>query len=219
MNLLAWIRDGNEPPPSVYPRLSDGTAVARADVVERLTLIPGLVPPVVDLLPGVRPLELGPLADRGIGTFPVRPAGPPYLNFVAALDADGNETGAVRMPDVEVPIATHTGFNVRHPLSGGAGQLLEYVGLTLPFPRDAGERIRTGDPRPAIAERYSGRADYLARVRAAASRLASETPLEIVPMRSDVNKLHPQCELANGGDAATCPRRKVRPGRVGCSTA
>jgi hypothetical protein len=114
------------------------------------------------------------VADRGIGTFPARATAPPYLAFVAALDADGNETGAVRMPDVEVPIATHTGFNVRHPRSGGAGQLLEYVGLTLPFPRDAGERARTGDPRPAIAGRYSGRADYLARVRAAAGRLASE---------------------------------------------
>ena len=66
------------------------------------------------------------------------------------------------MPDVEVPIATHAGFNVRHPRSGGAGQLLEYVGLTLPFPRDAGESARTSDPRPAIAGRYSGRADYLA---------------------------------------------------------
>ena len=52
--------------------------------------------------------------------------------------------------------------------------MLEYVGLTLPFPRDGGERARTGDPRPAIAERYSGRADYLSRVRAVASRLASE---------------------------------------------
>jgi hypothetical protein len=174
MSLLAWIRDGNEPPASVYPRLSDGTAVTRAQVVERLAKIPGLVPPVVDLLPGVRPLEVGRLADRGIGTFPARPVGPPYLAFVAALDADGNETGAVRMPDVEVPIATHTGFNVRHPRSGGAGQLLEYVGLTVPFPRGAAERVGTGDPRPAIAERYGGRSDYLARVRAAARRLTAE---------------------------------------------
>jgi hypothetical protein len=51
--------------------------------------------------------------------------------------------------------------------------LLEYVGLTLPFARDARERDSTGDPRPAIAERYRDRADYLARVRAAAKRLAS----------------------------------------------
>jgi len=51
---------------------------------------------------------------------------------------------------------------------------LEYVGLTVPFPRDAGERVRTGDPRPAIAERYAGRGDYLARVRAAARGLAAE---------------------------------------------
>ena len=174
MNLLAWIRDGAEPPRSVYPRLGDGTAVTRADVAASLSDIPGLVLPDERLLPGLRPLDLGPLAARGIGTFPARPSGPAYPSLVAAVDDDGNEVGAVRMPDVEVPVATHTGFNVRHPRSGGAGQLLEYVGLTSPFPVDAAERTRTRDPRLSIAERYSGRDDYLHQVRNAAQALVAE---------------------------------------------
>lgn len=170
-NLLAWIRDDTAPPDSVYPLLSGGTAVSRGEAVERLAALPGITPPDIDLLPGVRPLDLGPLTDQGIGSFPAAATGPAYPAFVAALDADGNEIGAIRMPDVEVPVATHAGFNVRHRTTGGTGQLLEYVGLTLPFPRDAAARARTGDPRSAITERYPGRDDYLARVRAAAMRL------------------------------------------------
>ena len=173
-NLLAWIRDDAEPPDSVYPRLSDGTAVTRAEAVERLADIPGLALPDVELLPGIRPLDLGSLADRGIGTFPARPTATAYPAFVAAVDADGNELGAVRMPDIEVPVATHTGFNVRHERSGGAGQLLEYVGLTLPFPGHTEDRAETGDPRSAISERYARRDDYLARVRTAATGLVEQ---------------------------------------------
>ena len=78
------------------------------------------------------------------------------------------------MPDMTVPVATHTGFNVRHPTTGGAGQILEYVGLTLPFAKAAAERESNGDPRPSLEERYSSRADYLAKVKAAAQELAQQ---------------------------------------------
>ena len=30
LNLLAWVAEDREPPPSVYPRTADGTAVSRA---------------------------------------------------------------------------------------------------------------------------------------------------------------------------------------------
>ena len=173
-NLLAWIRDGLEPPPSVHPKLADATAISRAEAMQKLSAFPRLVLPDSDLLPSVRPLNLGPLADRGIGIFPAEVSGDAYPCFVSALDPDGNETGAIRMPDVEVPVATHTGFNVRHARSGGPGQLLEYVGLTLPFAPDEAERARTNDPRPAITQRYASREDYIALVRAAAERLIAD---------------------------------------------
>ena len=35
------------------------------------------------------------------------------------------------MPDVTVPVATHTGFNPRHPDTGGGTHLLEYLGSSL----------------------------------------------------------------------------------------
>ena len=46
-----------------------------------------------------------------------------------------------------------------------------------PFPGTRAEREAAGDPRPAIAERYRSREDYLARVGAAARVLASESYL------------------------------------------
>ena len=49
-----------------------------------------------------------------------------------------------------------------------------FAGSTLPFARTRAEREATGDPRPAIAERYASRADYLERVRQAAVKLAGE---------------------------------------------
>ena len=89
--------------------------------------------------------------------------GEPYPSYVSALDADGNEVAGIRVPDVSVPVATHTGWVPRHPDTGGAGQFLDMMGTSLPFAATPGERQQRGDPRPSIAERYRDRDDYLAR--------------------------------------------------------
>lgn len=171
-NLLAWVRDNIEPPPSVYPKTSGGTAEPRETVASKLARIPGLMCPEYEVLPRLYLLDLGPHAATGIGTFPAIQMGDAYPCVVSAVDQDGNEIGGIRMPDVEVPVATHTGFNVRHPDSGGAGQILEYVGLSLPFTKDAARRATLHDPRLSMAERYSSREDYLNRIRTAAGKLA-----------------------------------------------
>jgi hypothetical protein len=64
-----------------------------------------------------------------------------------------------------VPIATHTGWTLRHPDIGGAEQLLVFAGATLPFPRTRAERAQWGDPRLSVEERYASREEYLAQVR------------------------------------------------------
>ncbi|MGI9476783.1 MAG: alpha/beta hydrolase domain-containing protein [Hyphomicrobiaceae bacterium] len=176
-NLLDWIRSQSEPPASVYPKAGDGTAEPREEIMPKLAGIPNLVCPPPDALPRLFPLDLGPRAEAGIGTFPAIPTAQAYPCMVSAVDADGNEIGGIRMPDVEVPVATHTGFNVRHSDSGGDGQILEYVGLSLPFSKDAQSRAATGDRRPSIAERYSSRDDYLSQIRAAAVDLVQKRHL------------------------------------------
>ena len=129
--------------------------------------------PDAEHLPRLRRLDLGPDAARGIARLPAQ-AGDPYPSYVAAVDADGNELAGIRPPDLAVPVATYTGWNPRHPVTGDAGQLIPMQGSTFPFAADAEARRRTDDPRPSIAERYRDRDDYLARVRAAAEELVRQ---------------------------------------------
>jgi hypothetical protein len=169
MNLLAWVRDGVTPPESAYPTAE--SRCSRAQVIAVLTPIPGLALPDDGAMTSVYPLDLGPDADRGIGAMPPKLGGEPYPDWVAAVDDNGNEAAGVPMPDVTVPVASHTGFNPRHADTGGEGQLLEYIGSTVPFARDKAAREANHDPRLSIAERYANRDDYLAHVRKAALAL------------------------------------------------
>ena len=170
-NLRAWVADGIEPPESVFPRARDATAASREEVLRALARIPGATLPRGDRLPSLAPMNLGEHADEGVPALPATFTGAPYPALVSAVDGFGNETGGLRMPDVAVPVATHTGFNPRHPDTGGDGQILEYLGSTVPFARTAAAREAASDPRPSIAERYASREAYLAEVRAAAQRL------------------------------------------------
>ena len=52
---------------------------------------------------------------------------------MSAVDVDGNEIGGIRLPDLTVPVATLTPWNLRHPETGGAGQIIPMEGSTLPF--------------------------------------------------------------------------------------
>lgn len=170
VNLEGWVVDGIEPPASVFPRLADGTAVTRESVLERFAAIPGVALLDPALLPRLPRIDLGPDAADGIGRFPP-PAGEVFPCFVSTVDDDLNEVAAIRLPDLSVPLGSHTGWNPRDPATGGVGQLVDMQGSTLPFAGTAGERRRLSDPRPAIAERYPDRKDYLARVRGAADDL------------------------------------------------
>jgi hypothetical protein len=98
--------------------------------------------------------------------------GPRYPVFLSQVDADGNEVAGIRMPWLQVPLATHTGWNLRHPSTGAPEELFSFLGSTIPLAKTKAEREKAGDPRPSIAERYSGRDDYLAKTRAAAKSLA-----------------------------------------------
>ena len=164
-NLRAWIRDDIAPPPSCFPRQADDTAATRVDVLESLAANPALGLDAAQLpaparLPGLVPIDLGPRAADGIGQFPAAVVGTQYATVVSAVDANGNETGGVRMPDVSVPVAAHSGFNPRHTSTGGTGQLLEYVGSTWVL-KD-------------LADRYASREAYLQQVQEAAEALVQD---------------------------------------------
>ena len=161
-NLLAWVKDDLEPPPSAYPCVSDGTAVTRPQLLGSLTEIVGLALPSSAGLNRIRPLELGSASETGVAWLPSNSVGKPYESIVSSVNEDGNEIAGIAMPDISVPIGTHTGFNPRHPRSGGVGQLVEYVGSTQFFEADEIER------------RYGDRSTYLRLIREAAEKLVQE---------------------------------------------
>ena len=173
VNLDRWVSAGIEPPPNVHPRLGDGTLVRREKVLAQLArlALPGLVLPDEARLQRLWQIDLGPDADRGIVRFPVEITGA-FPALVPALDGDGNEVAGLRLPDLTQPLGAHIGWNPRHPDTGAPEQVLDYKGATLLFPRTAAECTATGDPRPAIGERYSGRDAYFSRVLTDARLLA-----------------------------------------------
>ncbi len=177
-NLDAWVTSGRTPPPSGHARISDGTAVRPAALEETFRKIPGVKFPTP--LRRFTRLDFGP--DQGVPTKIPAVVGGVYPHVVSAVDEDGNETGGIRLPFVSVPLATHTGWNVRHAEIGGAGQTLSTGGATggtlrgstIPFPATRKDREASGDPRLSIEERYESRGHYQELVRQATQGLVDQ---------------------------------------------
>ena len=172
VHLDRWVTEGKAPPPSLHPRLADGTAVPPAPTVATFQALPEVHCPAH--LRSIARLDFGTGIDEEIAIILPPKVGKPYANLVAAVDTDGNERAGIRLPDLSVPLATYTGWNVRHPDIGGPGQTLSLLGSTLPFPATRAEREASGDPRPSIEERYASREDYLRRVQQAAEALVQQ---------------------------------------------
>ena len=173
-NLERWVCDEVEPPPSALPRLADRTAVTRDRASYSFSTLPNITMVQVRRLWSLPKLDFGPEAASGIGSYPpVVKLTEQFPTLVSAVDADGNEVAGIRLPDISVPLATHTGWNPRHSDTGGLDETAGLNGSTIPFARSAAER-EANDPRPAIDERYRDRADYLSRVQAATEALAAQ---------------------------------------------
>lgn len=91
---------------------------------------------------------------------------PAYLPNAVVLvpkrDADGNDVGGVRLPDLDVPLGTHVALN--RPLV----RACMLIGAWSPFAATKAQREAANDPRPSLAERYGNRDGYVNRVRASA---------------------------------------------------
>lgn len=166
-----WITEGTPPPPSVHPRIADGTLVPWQADRSGWKALPNVRYPTVIQQPEL--LDYGKAFEkhRRIDRHPPLRTGKSYGVRVPALDADNNERGVLQMPSVAVPLATFTGWNLRNPAIGAPGELLRLTGGRIPFPRTAAERGQAGDPRRAVTERYGSFDDYLERYMAVAGEL------------------------------------------------
>jgi len=171
-NLDRWVSADVEPPANAVPRLVDGSGVSAESTRTTFARIPGVRFP--DRIARPRRLDFGPDVGHGfIDELPPK-TGAPFGSFVPSIDEDGNEVPGIRGVELAVPLATFTGWNLRHPDQGAPGDLMSMMGSTLPFAATKAARETSGDPRPSIEERYGSRAGYLARVREAAARLVAQ---------------------------------------------
>lgn len=169
-----WVRNDIAPPPSRVPRIDEGTAVTRESLEAQYTRIPGSA--WLSHVPQRLRMDFGPGAGAGVMSYPPVENGT-YPVLVSAMDEDCNDVAGVRLPDVAVPLATYTGWNVRHEEMGQGGLMTSgapLFGTTLPFARTRAEREQSGDPRKSMDERYASREDYLKSVRAAAQALVAD---------------------------------------------
>ena len=124
VNLDRWVTHGEAAPPSSHPRLDNGTAVPPEQLAATFRAIPGVNLP--EPLRRFERLDFGP--QPGIATHVPPVPMKPYPRLVPAVDQDGNEVCGIRLPFQTVPLATHTGWNLRHPDIGRAGRPWPPVG-------------------------------------------------------------------------------------------
>ena len=173
-----WVTAGTPPPASQYPKLSDGTLVKPDQDSTGFPHIPGVA------YTGFKTtrylLNYGPdFYQSGIPTinppqfsapYQDNPAnGPIYPSFVPKTDADGNDVAGVRLPEVQVPLGTYTGWALRAGPQAGDG--CEGAGQYIPFANTKAERLASGDPRLSLEERYPDVGTYSAMLHDAINRL------------------------------------------------
>jgi hypothetical protein len=190
--LVEWVTKNVPPPPSAYPRVSDGTLVAADAAHMGWPAIPdvpapdGVVNPVLeyDYGPGFRYND-----DSGV-IVNVPPAVTRAIApLVPKVDADGNEIAGIKSLLLSMPLGTYTGWN---PIPRGAlkGRERSLAAGYIPFARTREERLSKKDPRSSIEERYPSLAQYRSGALAHATDLVTRRLL----LKEDADRLLKQLE-------------------------
>ena len=171
--LVDWVVKGTPPPPSAYPRVSDGTLVPATSAAMGWPKIPnapkpdGVVNPVLDY-------DYGPEYRYNDGSGVMTKVPPPIKRVIPTLvpkvDADGNDVAGLKSVLLRVPLGTYTGWN---PIASGVlkGRERSLAGGYIPFAKTRAERLASGDPRLSIEERYPNLWAYYSAAAAAAADL------------------------------------------------
>src|SRR6478609_2210324 len=178
-----WVKEGKEPPPSMYPKTAESTLVPLDKY--KFPKIPGVnTPHEVSLAYHLdfalevigRPPGKANSKEPEMAWIAIEPpqVGAPFGVLVPQSDADGNDLGGVRLPELQVPLATYTGWNLRDPSIGAPEQRVSFLGSWIPLAKTAEERKKSGDPRLSIAERYKSQEEYMSRFEQAAKKLIEQ---------------------------------------------
>ncbi len=163
--LTDWTVKGTLPPDSRYPMQPrnfaplDRAAIGFPDLSPIGVKFPAVMNSLTIVDPRVVPFRGDPAKS--------------YVSLIPKTNADGHDLAAVLLPDVAVPLATHSGWGVRR--AGFAeGDLCGLNGIQIPLAPDAAKRQATGDPRLSIEERYKTRSGYVRQVDVVGQVLESE---------------------------------------------
>lgn len=179
-SMVDWVSNDHEPPPSIYPRIADGTLVASH-------LPSGDINPAAwNALPGINhPTSMYQVAHKNFGeqfySHGIVESQPDsdvqhYTALVPAVGEDNNELsrGTLLPPLAAVPLGTFISWNLRAPHTGAETALARLMGAYLPFAATGQEAQQNHDPRPAISTLYENFEDYLQAYETATDRLIEE---------------------------------------------
>lgn len=179
-----WVSDGIRPPASRVPRVAHGTLVPSLPQSEQgFPDIPGVS------YSGL----LNQLAELDTSVQPPAPIpGHDYVALVPKVDADGNDIAGIRLPNIEAPLGTFTGWNLRRA-GFSEGEVCSLTGSFIPLARTEAERKQAGDPRLSLEERYGNHRGYVRAIREAAERLENERLL----LEEDVQRYIEQAQSSD----------------------
>lgn len=153
-----WVTLDNQPPNSNYPKISDGTLVPFEEALNKLPNIKGLIKPSSIYCP--YKLDMGPRWEReGISDNNPPLIKGKYKCLVPQVDKDGNEISGIRLPEVELPVATFLGWSMRN--SSYSETLRRNNGNVYLLPINESEKT---DSRLSIQERYPSKSEFLYQV-------------------------------------------------------
>ena len=177
-----WVTDGTAPPASALPRVDNGTLVTPDKL--KFPKVPSVN--VATVPQRAYRADYGPdFIRKGVVTQEPPAIKSAFAILVPQVDADGNEVAGIRMPELAVPIATYTGWNLFNEKSGPTNVVSSMQGSFIPLPRSKADRDASGDPRRSIDERYRNRDQYLAEITKAANDLVTKGYL----LKNDVPRI------------------------------
>jgi hypothetical protein len=158
-----WVKEGKDPPRSMYPRIQVGGLVDWHQQHTNFPKIPGVRYPTV--------IQQPPFGDygsrfheQGIITIEPPQVKGHYNVLVPKCEKWGLEDHVLAPLEQGYPLATYTGWNLRRKEAGAEGMLASLLGSCIPFPRTKSEREHAADPRPSIEEIYGNFDRYRGRV-------------------------------------------------------
>jgi len=166
--LNEWVAEGTPPPASRHGLISDGTLLPMTDIAG---FFPGPIPDFT-FTDNFNAIQYTDYALQADPLFPYL-LGESYGVLFSSLDEDGNQIPGIRLPRVENPIGTYTGWNPR--ADGHAeNDLSANSGSWAPFAVTQDERLLTGDPRLSLKERYRTHGGWVSRVTRTAKNLVKQ---------------------------------------------